>query len=95
MAMLSIKPNLGKSSEAGRPARFKGILMRQPDNPTGFEWSSSRFGQNVLQDVKDQYLSKYEMPDNLKAKGTAVPEPMEQMRRRNISAGWRKPRGAA
>ena len=95
MAKLSLDTNLGKSSEAGRPVRFKGVLMRQPDNPTGFEWTSSKFQSGVLQAVKDQYLSRYEMPDNLKAKGTAVPGPMEQMRRRNISKGWRNPRGAA
>ena len=95
MAKLSLNTNLGKSSEAGRPARFKGVLMRQPDNPTGFAWSSSGFGPNVLQDVQDKYLKKYEMPDNLKAKGIDVPDAMEQIRRRNISKGWRKPLSVA
>jgi hypothetical protein len=95
MAKLSLNTNLGKSSEAGRPARFKGLLLRQPNNSSGFEWPSSQFDSNVLQKVKDDYLTKYTMPDNLQATGIKVPDAMEQMRRRNISAGWRKPRGAA
>lgn len=95
MAKLSLNTDLGKSSEAGRPARFKGLLLRQPNNPSGFEWPSSQFDSNVLDKVKTDYLTKYTMPDNLQATGVKVPDVMEQMRRRNISAGWRKPRGAA
>lgn len=96
MAYTPFNSNIGKSSEPGRPVSVKSlVVLRQPDSPSGFEWSSGTMEPQALESAKSQYISKHEMPPALRPKTVTMPGPLNQRRRRAISAGWRNPRGAA
>lgn len=96
MAYTPFNTQLGKSDQPGRPVKVKSlVVLRQPDSPSGFEWSSGTMEPQALESAKSQYISKHEMPPALRPKTVTMPGPMNQRRRRAISAGWRNPRGAA
>jgi hypothetical protein len=89
-----VNTNLGKSSAPGRPAKVKPVVMRQPDNPSGFEFSSSTLNPGAIQSAQEKYLSKHQIPDALRPQMVSMPAPLNQRKSRAISAGWRKPRSA-
>jgi hypothetical protein len=96
VAYTPFNTNLGKSTQPGRPAWVNNlVVMRQPDNASGFEFSRSEQSPGALAAAQERYISKHEMPAALRPKMVSMPEPLNQRRRRAISAGWRNPRGAA
>ena len=93
MAYTPFNTQLGRSDQPGRPVKVKSlVVLRQPNTPEGFEWSSPSMKPQALEQAKSQYVSKHEMPPALRPKYVGA---VNQIRRRNISAGWRNPRGAA
>jgi hypothetical protein len=93
VAYTPFNTNIGKSDQPGRPVSVKSlIVLRQPNTPSGFEWSKPSMKPAALEQAKSQYISKHEMPGNLRPKYVGA---VNQIRRRNISAGWRNPRGVA
>lgn len=93
MANTPFNTQLGRSNQPGRPVSIKALtVLRAPDTPAGFEWSKPTMKPQALESAKSQYISSHEMPPALRPKYAGA---VNQIRRRNISAGWRNPRGAA
>ena len=92
---MSFQTNLGANSQPGRPARVKPVVMRAPDQASGYEWASSSLNPDAIQRVQQMYLKNQQMPPGLAPKTVTLPYPLEIRRRMNISKGWRNPRGAA
>lgn len=95
MGFVRVNTQLGKSSAPGRPAKVKPVVMRQPDNPSGFEFASASLAPGSIQQAQQNYISKHQLPDALRPQMVSLPGPLGQRKSRAISAGWRNPRGAA
>lgn len=92
---MSFPTNFGTSGKAGRPAKAKPVVLRAPEEQSGFEWASGSLNPEAIQRVQDNYIKTQQMPPGLAPKGITLPTPLEARRQRSISAGWRKPRGYA
>lgn len=93
-------PKLGfnQTAGAGRPAKIgKFAILRQPGNQSGFEWSKQTEVPDMLKQATDAYMGGgvEGLPSGLAPRRVRTPQPIEQRRRKSISAGWRNPRGAA
>jgi hypothetical protein len=79
-------------SPVGRPKSNLGqyLIKANPDSVSGFE---------MMNDVPDmvmrvqQHLRAFELPPALQPKYLRKPAVMDTNRAKNISRGWRKPRG--
>jgi len=94
MGYSSVPTNLGASTQAGRPARVKPIVLRTPDQASGFEWAGQNLQPEVIKRVQQQYIKNQQLPPGLAPNYTRLPNSIENRRRLSISRGWRKPRGA-
>lgn len=92
---MNLSTSLGASSAPGRPVKIKPVVMRQPDNPSGFEFASSKLAPGAIQQAQQKYISKHQLPEALRPQMVSLPGPLNQRKSRAISAGWRNPRGAA
>lgn len=81
----------GGNASPGRPKSVgKPIVLKQPETPTGFEFSSG--DPESMKAVHEQFMKNGELPPALKPQNVRF-DPIEQMRRRSISKGWNDPRG--
>ena len=90
----SLKPE----NPGGRPVKIgKPVVLRAPEQSIGFEWAGDGDPQTI-KSASDLYFKNGKnggMPPGLTPTRLNMPQPMEQRRRRAISAGFRNPRGAA
>lgn len=85
--------NLGGSASPGRPARQKPLVLRAPEQSSGWEWATAGMQPEVITRVQQNYIKNQQMPPGLAPKMVTLPYGMELRRRRAISQGWRNPRG--
>ena len=86
----SLPTNIGSMKAAsGRPKTVgKPIVLKQPNTPTGFEYTAE--DPQALQSATSKYLKAGQMPPGLQPRRS---RPMQNNTNKNISRGWKKPRG--
>lgn len=77
----------------GRPVSNIGKYLIKPtaEINSGFEMINT--DPNVLKDVHQKYIKAYMLPPALQPKYLRKPEVMDTNRAKQISRGWRDPRG--
>jgi len=77
---------------AGRPASNIGqyLIKPTPESKTGYEMLNTT--PQVLDQAKEKYMEKWELPPALQPKYLRKPEVMETQRKKHISKGFVKPR---
>jgi hypothetical protein len=82
----------GFKAAPGRPASNIGkyLIKPTPEQRTGYEMLNTE--PLVLDQAKDMYLKKWELPPALQPKYLRKPEVMETQRTKKISKGFVKPR---
>ena len=94
MAYTPFSQKVGPQGAPGRPTRInKPVVMRAPEQSSGFEWSTVGETPDSLKAAKQNYIDKFALPPALQSSRRS--SAMQQRTNRAISAGWRKPRGAA
>ena len=80
------------SAPPGRPVSNVGKYLIKPTAELDSGYEMINADPNVLAQVHDRYLKRFELPPALQPKYLRKPEVMDAARAKNISRGWRKPR---
>ena len=81
-----------ENAPPGRPISNIGqyLIKPTPNSPTGYEVLNAK--PDLIKEVNNKYLKAFELPPALQPKYLRKPEVLDQVRSKNISRGWRKPR---